>query len=64
MTLTEIRPSQLRDKNGLYSEMEAARQWGLKPRAWYECDRGERAMMIAHSIMRARIDEALSSGDK
>ena len=54
----------LRDKNGFYSEMETAREWSLTPRQWYECERSERATMIAQSIIKARIENAVLHGDK
>ncbi len=53
----------LRDKNGFYSEMDAAQKWGLTPRQWYECERSERATMIAKCIVQSQI-ESVNHGDK
>jgi hypothetical protein len=46
--------------------MSAALEWGLTPGAWYATGRDERAMMIATSIMKIRIQniQAMTHGDK
>jgi len=39
--------------------MNAAREWGLTPDQWYAATRAARAMMIATSIMRIRLENAV-----
>jgi hypothetical protein len=54
------KPSGVVDRNGLFSEMDTARNWGLNPDEWYTKSRAARAMMIATSAMRARIDNVMA----
>ena len=58
--IPEGKPSGIKDANGLFSEMNAAREWGLTPDQWYAATRAARAMMIATSIMRMRIDNEMA----
>lgn len=39
--------------------MNTARDWGINPDDWYNVTRAARATMIATSIMRARVDNAM-----
>lgn len=57
--IPEGKPSGIKDANGLFSEMNAAREWGLTPDQWYAATRAARAMMIATSIMRIRLENAV-----
>ena len=41
--------------------MNTAREWRLNPDAWYGATRAARAMMIATSIMRMRIDNEMAN---
>jgi hypothetical protein len=56
--------SGIRDSNGLYNEMTTALEWRLTPDQWYEATRAARAMMIATSIMKARIENAVLDANK
>jgi hypothetical protein len=40
--------------------MTAAHDWGIDPDTWYTRTRAARAMMIATSIMRMRIDNEMA----
>jgi hypothetical protein len=62
--MPEAAPSGIRDANGLFSEMTTAREWGLTPDQWYQATRAARAMMIATSIMRARVDSEMIADGK
>lgn len=57
--IADSKPSGIRDANGLYSEMNTAHDWYLTPDQWYQSSRAARAMMIATSIMRVRIDNEM-----
>lgn len=59
--ILEGQASGIRDANGLFSEMSTAREWGLTPDQWYTATRAARAMMIATSIMRIRVDNAMAA---
>jgi hypothetical protein len=39
--------------------MATARDWGMTPDQWYAATRAARAMMIATSIMRVRVENEM-----
>lgn len=42
----------------VYTEMEAAKSWGMSPKEWYSRERDERAMIVAFERLRVRVEEA------
>jgi hypothetical protein len=41
----------------MYSELEAAKNWGMSPREWYSRERDERAMILGFERVRAKVEQ-------